>query len=237
MTFSHLLQYAWLYNAESSSNEKQETSLALPSIARQAVEDKKPAIVNTWRYNAKNSIMYVPEGAPLTSAERMKLALDKDHIVHSSTSFQANPFDESHSLEAVRQAARAQSNARSTGHVDVDGKEIKGPDVPSVNGFAFMKTPSPAPGVNESPLMTWGEIEGTPFRLDGSDTPLPSSLSASPSFHIQQVSERDRIGMKLAEKVGQAYRNRRGRARAAELRNAAHASSSSSSSKRSGTIR
>lgn len=25
------------------------------------------------------------------------------------------------------------------------------------------------PGVGESPLMTWGEIEGTPFRLDAGD--------------------------------------------------------------------
>ena len=79
-------------------------------------------------------------------------------------------------------------------------------------GFSFMKTPSPAPGVTDSPLMTWGEIEGTPFRLDGSDTPLPSGHAGS-SFHLQKLSERDRIGLKLAEKVGQGYRDRRGRNR------------------------
>ena len=60
--------------------------------------------------------------------------------------------------------------------------------------------------------MTWGEIEGTPFRLDGSDTPLPSSSVGAGAFHLQPISERDRIGMKLAEKVGKGYRDRRGHA-------------------------
>lgn len=50
---------------------------------------------------------------------------------------------------------------------------------PQVNGYKFMRTPSPAPGVDFSPFMTWGEIEGTPVMLDGSQTP---SLSERQSF-------------------------------------------------------
>lgn len=38
-------------------------------------------------------------------------------------------------------------------------------------------------GVCESPLMTWGEIEDTPFRLDGSDTPL-IERSHGPAFKV-----------------------------------------------------
>jgi len=206
----HRLKYAWLYNSENSSETKQDTCLALPSIEKQAIENK-PAQVDTWKYKVHNSIMYVPEGAPLSMEEKVKLTLDKEHICHSNTHFVTNPFDESRNREAVRQAAQLQSNTRE-GHVDVDGKEIKPTTAPNINGYSFMATPSPAPGVTESPLMTWGEIEGTPFRLDGSDTPLPSSMAGT-SFHLQQVSERDRIGLKLAEKVGKGYRDRKGRAR------------------------
>ncbi len=140
----------------------------------------------------------------------MKLALDKDHIVYGNTHFVGNPFDESRNREAVQRAAQLQTNSRQ-GHVDVDGKEIKSNAAPTVNGFGFMKTPSPAPGVSDTPLMTWGEIEGTPFRLDGSDTPLPVSTVGAGAFHLQPVSERDRIAHKLAEKVGKGYRDRRGR--------------------------
>jgi protein DGCR14 len=52
-----------LYDAEHKSRSKQEVSLALPSIEKQALEDAKPAQVDTWNYKAKNSIMYYPEGA------------------------------------------------------------------------------------------------------------------------------------------------------------------------------
>lgn len=152
-------------------------------------------------------------GAPLTLEERVKMALDKEHIRHNNTHFQSNPFDESRNKETLQKAAQLQTNTRQ-GHVDVDGKEIKSNAPPTVNGFQFMKTPSPAPGVGDSPLMTWGEIEGTPFRLDGSDTPLPSSSIGVGAFQLQPVSERDRLGHKLAEKVGQGYRDRRGRNRA-----------------------
>ena len=99
--------------------------------------------------------------------------------------------------------------------MDVDGKEIKRTGTPAVNGFNLVRTPSPAPGVDSTPLMTWGEIDSTPFRLDAGDaTPLPAGVTASgPSFHLQDVPERDRIGLKLAEKVGRGYRDRRGRSR------------------------
>lgn len=166
----------------------------------------------------------------------MKLALDKDHISHSNTHFQTNPFDEARNKEALQRAAQSQTNVRQ-GHVDMEGKEIKPNAPPVVNGFEFVKTPSPAPGVGDSPLMTWGEIEGTPFRLDGSDTPLPSSTVGVGAFQLQPVSERDRIGHKLAEKVGQAYRDRRGRNRSSATPLASPRSSSMTPSKNAGTLR
>nr|CAG4638517.1 EOG090X07SU [Cyclestheria hislopi] len=205
----HRAKYAWLYDSETKSIADHEAQLALPSIEKQAIEHNRPAQVETWSYTTKNYVMYVPDGAPLTSDEKLKHALDKEHISHPNTRFQSTPFDEARNREAVRQAALLQSKTRE-GHVDVEGKEVKRVKTPAVNGFSFVKTPSPAPGVDATPLMTWGEIEGTPFRLDGSDTPLPSS-SSGPSFYLQDISERDKIGLKLAEKVGQQYRDRKGR--------------------------
>ena len=175
-------------------------------------------------------------GAPLTIAERVKLALDKDHIAHGNTHFQTNPFDEAKNSEAINAAAQLQTNTRH-GHVDMEGKEIKTNAPPTVNGFDFVKTPSPAPGVGESPLMTWGEIEGTPFRLDGSDTPLPSSTVGAGAFHLQPVSERDRIGLKLAEKVGKGYRDRRGRTKSNTVSTPYNPSHTPTPSKSAGTLR
>lgn len=80
----------------------------------------------------------------------------------------------------------------------------------SRNAFSFVKTPSPHPGVAESPLMTWGELEGTPFRLDGSDTPFHPV--AGPSFHIAETSKRESIAFALAEKAGERMREQKAKA-------------------------
>lgn len=88
-----------------------------------------------------------------------------------------------------------------------------------MRGYDFVKTPSPHPGVAESPLMTWGELEGTPFRLDGSDTPIRPS--AGPTFHIAETSKRESIGLALAEKAGERMRNQKAKALETARRNIA----------------
>lgn len=65
--------------------------------------------------------------------------------------------------------------------------------------------------------MTWGDIEGTPFRLDGSDTPVRPS--AGPSFHIVETSRRENIALSLAEKAGERMRNQKAKALEAARRN------------------
>jgi len=65
-----------------------------------------------------------------------------------------------------------------------------------------------AAGVDASPLMTWGEIEGTPFRLDGSDTPVVPS-GRGPVFKIPDVPRRDRLLHELAEKASKAHRDKK----------------------------
>lgn len=52
--------------------------------------------------------------------------------------------------------------------------------------------------------MTWGEIEGTPFRLDGGDTPFLDT--PGPSFKIPDLPKREKLALELAEKVSQKHR-------------------------------
>jgi hypothetical protein len=57
-----LLQFGWLYKAEEDSKEELKEMLRLPSIEEQANNDKRPLMVDTWKYHNKNYIMYVPDG-------------------------------------------------------------------------------------------------------------------------------------------------------------------------------
>ena len=73
-----------------------------------------------------------------------------------------------------------------------------------------MVTPSPMPGAHgdESPMMTWGQIEGTPFCLDaGNETPHP--INSGPSFKILETPLRERLALELVEKNAAQHRQKK----------------------------
>uniref|UniRef100_A0A023F174 Putative nuclear protein es2 n=1 Tax=Triatoma infestans TaxID=30076 RepID=A0A023F174_TRIIF len=201
----HRQKYPWLYKEESL--ETNEDLLSLPS-ADNNTNILRPKQIDTWSYKDKNYIMYVPDGVDLTPEEKVEMAKRKQEIVHSNTRLKVNPFDEIENKERIQDMAHSQAKSLD-GKIGVDGKELV-TETPKVNGFSFVNTPSPAPGVNESPLMTWGEIEGTPFRLDGGDTPLRTS--AGLSYFVPEPPKRERLALKLADKVGERHRDQKKKA-------------------------
>ena len=52
--------------------------------------------------------------------------------------------------------------------------------------------------------MTWGEIEGTPMRLDA--TPGPAK---GPTFKIPEQPRREQLGHQLVEKMSKQHRDKR----------------------------
>ncbi|KAJ8939718.1 hypothetical protein NQ314_011004 [Rhamnusium bicolor] len=181
-------KYSYLYNEEEKSQEEHQKLLALPTIEQQALPPEKKLNVDTWSYKNRNYIMYTPDGVKLTQEEEIELNKRRQEVVHCNTKLVVNPFNEVQS---------------------VDGKELLKPDTPKIGGFSFVRSPSPSPTLLGSPLMTWGEIEGTPFRLDGSDTPLPRSQG--PSFKMSKPPRREQLALALAEKVGEKNRDQKKR--------------------------
>lgn len=162
--------------------------------------------------------MYVPDGVELTKEEQMEMAKQKQTIDYSNTRYHANPHNETQINEKIVEMSRNLAKNQS-GKIGVDGnsQSLLGA-TPNIRGFSFVKTPSPHPGFEaQSPLMTWGELEGTPFRLDGSDTPIP--LMSGPSFRIHETSKRENIGLALAEKAGERMRDQKAKALETARRN------------------
>ena len=60
-----------------------------------------------------------------------------------------------------------------------------------------------APGVDMSPLMTWGSIEDTPLQVDDVMT------TPGPQFKLPKISRREEIGLKLSEKASKASSEKR----------------------------
>jgi protein DGCR14 len=91
-----------------------------------------------------------------------------------------------------------------------------------VGGYSFLSTPTIVPGVDASPIITWGTIEGmitiaftfffffcpasdalagTPLLLDPLATPLQPEAGKGPTFKIPETPRRDQIAMELADKA------------------------------------
>ncbi|CAG5135367.1 unnamed protein product [Candidula unifasciata] len=201
----HRMKHAWLFEKEQEQQQEHYEMMLVPSIEEQAAITDRSAHVNTWKYTNQNAVMYVPEGVDLSAKELIELQKHKPReIVHGNTRFTHCPFSNTKSKEAMQKAAcfRALINQGKIGH---DGKEIQAGQSPQVNGYGFVGTPSPAPGVSESPLMTWGEIDSTPTRLDA-NSDLFLSTTPGPVFKIPAVPKRDRLALELSEKASKAHR-------------------------------
>uniref|UniRef100_A0A8D0L3L2 Ess-2 splicing factor homolog n=1 Tax=Sphenodon punctatus TaxID=8508 RepID=A0A8D0L3L2_SPHPU len=192
-------RHAWLYEAEEEAAQRHQENLALPSGEQQALESVK-AGVETWEYKARNSLMYYPAGVP----DEEEVFKKPREVVHRNTRFLKDPFSQALSKSQLQQAAALNAQYKQ-GKVGPDGKELIPQESPKVNGYGFVATPSPAPGVNDSPLMTWGEIESTPLRLDGSESPYVDR-TPGPAFKILEPGRRERLGLKMANEA--AAKNR-----------------------------
>ncbi|KAM6901199.1 splicing factor ESS-2 homolog [Lycodopsis pacificus] len=192
------LRHSWLYEAEAEYKQRHEENLMLPSAEKAALECVKAGL-ETWEYKAKNALMYYPEGV-----KDDDLFKKPREVIHKNTRFAGDPFSKALNKSQIQQAAALNAQFKQ-GKVGPDGKELIPHDSPTVNGYGFESMPSPAPGVAESPLMTWGEIESTPFRLDGSDSPY-IERNHGPSFKIPEPGRRERLGLKMANEA--AAKNR-----------------------------
>lgn len=187
-------KYAVLYNHEKLSAEQLQRALMLPSIETQFEEPDPLRKIETWNYTNMNSIMYVPDGVEYTEEERVQLAERKQSIQHNATRLP----DEAKHREMDTKKLNDEVPQNGAGGATA---------TPKVRGFDLLRSPSPRPGEAFSPIMTWGEIDGTPFRLDGGDTPLRPTQG--PSFRINENSRRENIAIALAERVSERMRNQK----------------------------
>ncbi|KAF8091525.1 hypothetical protein N665_0444s0039 [Sinapis alba] len=189
-----------------------------------------PSTLEGWKYTAKNLLMYHPADrgeAPLTEEERaVRLAGLTKEIVKGNTRFQGKMIDsrprEDGSVEILYTPIAGSSPMHVSGRdrdkskrYDLDDlRKTPNPfyvesDKRADNGFSFVRTPSPAPGLDESPFITWGEIEGTPMRLDPEDTPIDIGGSADgPHYNIPSAPARDVRAHSLSRDASRKLRER-----------------------------
>lgn len=222
----HRIKNSWMYKDETVHLERKAQVMALPGIEEQAalpwggpcptesgpgtVDRDKPLDIELWTYQNVNHIFHYPDSLELTEDQKTELAKKQKEIIHTNTRMEKMPWKSEKQMELLRKE-KERLEAMQEGKVGIDGKELVQPETPSVNGFKLMSmAPTPQLGPGDSPLMTWGEVEATPYRLEGAETPLV--LSGEGGFSLKPPSARDRIAKELADKNSQAYRDKKTKA-------------------------
>ncbi|KAG0573806.1 hypothetical protein KC19_VG210700 [Ceratodon purpureus] len=193
------------------------------------------ATLDTWKYRAKNLLMYDSaerEDAPLMQAEKEELVEGAPKAISMrNTRFHGKMFDSKVREEDTvailyTPVAGGTPQAWSFAQRDADrgrkkydledlrktpqalDSQLEGAGHPGA-GYSYVATPSPAPGVDESPFMTWGEIEGTPLRLETEDTPVDiGGVGGGPHFKIPAPPTRDVRAHALSRDAARSLREK-----------------------------
>ncbi|KAL3097484.1 hypothetical protein niasHS_003932 [Heterodera schachtii] len=206
---------AWMYEAERKHNESlvfrgtqmiEEADEQMVAMRNETAQ--RPVDVDNWTYKARNVVLFnhLAE-APLTMGEHIERAKQREMAINrEATRFGTEAMTAQRPQQQMMARVTLQNIAKNAGHIDITGKLI-GIEAKTVG---LVATPTPAPGIDDSPLMTWGEIEGTPFRLDAPD--IQPSLEDAPAFRIPEVPIREKIAQGIAEQIASRYHNKRKRA-------------------------
>ena len=162
--------------------------------------------VASGRHVAKNSLFYVPDGKGLTVAEAEAAIKASTRSVNiGATRFggmhahvgEAPPAGELHAAAARTPGLRGcVTPFRSCPAAILYARACALTHATPICGarrYSMLATPSPAPGVGESPIMTWGRLDATPLRLDpfaADDPPLDVAAAGGRTFHIAPPRKR-----------------------------------------------
>uniref|UniRef100_A0A183F330 DUF3108 domain-containing protein n=1 Tax=Heligmosomoides polygyrus TaxID=6339 RepID=A0A183F330_HELPZ len=165
-------------------------------------EKAKPKEVDNWTYTARNTVLFHLDGAPLTAEERMEQARRNQRVINKAGTRFSEDIKNKPSEASMARASMMQL-ANNAGKVDAQGHEV------GLNSktLGLVATPSPAPGIDDSPLMTWGEIDGTPFRLDAADMQAP--MGNAPTFKMPDVPFREQVAQGITDVIAKRYRDKR----------------------------
>ncbi|KAI6232175.1 hypothetical protein M3Y95_00459000 [Aphelenchoides besseyi] len=169
-------------------------------IERKEPEDNRPSEIDNWSYKARNALLYEPEGATPTLKEFMEAVKCESQktINKAGTRIDTKTLNWDKKTNASNQFAVAK--------VDISGEELD-PRSKSAQQFAPLPTPDPTLQPGDSPFITWGSIDGTPFRLDAADmTPLPDHI---PTFKMPEMTKREIIAHGMVDKLKQQNREKK----------------------------
>eukprot|EP00877_Chromochloris_zofingiensis_P006375 jgi/Chrzof1/1991/Cz10g28320.t1 len=187
-----------------------------------------PSTLITWKHEPKNKLYYdtaqqavVPYSKPELEQQssgppksikhtntRLEPAEDQPS---SSTSSGMQPIGSTATRPVAVAYPSAVASASNSAAEPAAGSRATGR-----GNYNYVATPNIAPGVEASPFITWGDIAGTPLRLeldeDIEGLGLDAAAADGPQFHMPQVRRREAAAREYLNNRGAAHAGSRSRA-------------------------
>jgi protein DGCR14 len=176
----HSKRLAWHDEKVLQHTKKQALLMDDPQLARES------AVVVTWVAPEKNNTLFtVPSGDEVLAPHAKSHMFGQKAIQKSATR-----------IDPAMLQLDAPARVRPSVEFDLDRLRSSQPrgvgavaESPRVGGFGFVATPSPMPGVDSDPVMTWGDIAATPQILHADRTPGPAFKIAPTSAKEQALAK------------------------------------------------
>ncbi|KAJ0397549.1 hypothetical protein ATCC90586_007727 [Pythium insidiosum] len=193
----HQQRYHWAYDVDERRGDpklhllrdgtwitKEQRLLADEALAPKGPRDDRPTAPDTWPFRARNPLLFAPEIETNRLISQGKTAPSGS----SPLLLTSGASDSTPCVAVVAQSkqrlGRPPRGKRETVYANSRFPRGPEPSQTSINSTAdstpsrqtdsdrlMQMTPLIAPGVDASPLMTWGDIESTPMILDPRATP------------------------------------------------------------------
>ncbi|KAI9295908.1 hypothetical protein K502DRAFT_348589 [Neoconidiobolus thromboides FSU 785] len=226
-------KYHWLYKDEedlisstlekklitNSSEQNEQSLIHIPTEQKQVVvprneledfrEDnelnkREYQKIKTWRFKAKNNLMFVPDGQPYKAPDtELYLRSQSKEIVHSNTRLPKGMnvsyyFTSNRVLTFIKLGTTPSTPSTNL-------SQIGGFNASNKNYDLVEATPAPNPDIlGDNNPMTWGFIESTPMAINNTPARTPKR-----EFALQEPDRREALSIKLTQSARKALHQRK----------------------------
>ncbi|GAB9462690.1 hypothetical protein Gpo141_00000177 [Globisporangium polare] len=198
----HKQRYHWAYDVDESRGDpklhllsdgswisKEQRRLVDEVCAPKGLLDNRPSAPDTWKFRARNPLLFPPELTETRDICQVQPNLNDPLLLEDGANSRLG-------RPAKAKKVTVYANSRFPSTEDDKGKAAAVGLATALDDYSLVQmTPSIVPGVDASPLMTWGDIEGTPMLLDARAT--PERILSCPTFEVKETSSREKLANRL----------------------------------------
>ncbi|KAE9347285.1 hypothetical protein PR003_g7007 [Phytophthora rubi] len=211
----HQRRYHWAYDDDKERGDpklhlltngtwisKEQRRIADQACAPKGPKDDRPSAPETWKFRARNPLLFPPELEATRDICRVEPGSGNQLLLENGLRLRSGrpPRAEKKTVYANSRFSSEETKMDESGSGGVLESTRK-------DYSLVPMTPAIAPGVDASPLMTWGDIEGTPTNLGSRAT--PEHILRTPSFEMHDTSRREKLAHRLESEARRHSSNSR----------------------------